>query len=411
MDPDNRKLAALPQPQPGHEARRKLVAVAVSALILLAVMTYWLTRDEGAKQNILTQATDALQTAGLAPLVDATKGLLAPSPPAPQVGIAAPGVSASGTSIQGTVADPASLSTAASTQSAENATEKTDAPPAPPPGVMPPQREDSVIRPAFVRDLAQWLVTRYKPSPQGAKGQINISLQAANMRYGMNMRGMERKGKDTAGSRAHILRYAFNPAMLDALYGIYAERLVNDLARTALAPDQGKALNKAQLDDLYQAYAAFFADLAAVTGGIAAMPDLPERIADINRANHQTVALHRQLTENVFALDEARETKNTAEMRGIEARIENLNWRYRASLHGQSNARAALVSAIRNNGHSRTPLLDDDSLLFLALWIDRRMDKQTDALAAVRKASALLTDLSRRFEQAGNASRKPAGTR
>jgi len=400
MDPDN-KLGALPQPQPGHEARRKLVAMAVSALVLLAAMTYWLSRDEGTKQDILTQASDALQTTGLAPLIDTTKELLTPSPP-PQVGIASPGVSASGTSIQGTVAD------AASTQPAENVSEKPDASP---PGVMPPQREDSVIRPAFVRDLAQWLVTRYKPSPQGAKGQINISLQAVNMRYGMYLRGMERKSKDPAGSRAHILRYAFNPAMLEALYNLYADRLVQELTQTALAPNQGKALHKAQLDDLYHAYAAFFADLAVATGGLAAMPDLPERIANINRANNQTIALHRQLTENVFALDEARETKHTADIHSIEARIENLNWRYRASLQGQSNARAALVSAIRNNGHSRTLLLDDDSLLFLALWIDRRMGKQTDALAAVRKASALLADLSRRFEQAGNASRKPAGTR
>jgi hypothetical protein len=277
--------------------------------------------------------------------------------------------------------------------------------------VRPLQREDSVIRPAFVRDLAQWLVTRYKPAPQGAKGQINISLQAANMRYGMNLRGMERKGKDSAGARAHIPRYAFNPAMLEALYGIYAERLVNELARTALAPDQGKGLSKAQLDDLYSSYAAFFADLAGVTGGIAAMPDLPDRIDNINRANQHTITLHRQLTENVFALDEAREAKNTADIRSIEAKIENLNWRYRTSLQGQSNARAALVSAIRNKGHSRTLLLDDDSLLFLALWIDRRMDNQGDALAAVRKASDLLTDLSHRFEQASNASRKLAGTR
>jgi hypothetical protein len=276
---------------------------------------------------------------------------------------------------------------------------------------MPQQREDSVIRPDFVLDLANWLVARYKPTPQGGRGQINAGIQAANMRYGMNMRGMERQSKDPATARARILRYAFNPAMLEALYGIYAERLVDDVARAALAPDKGKALSEAQLDDLYKSYAAFFADLARVAGGIAATPDLKERIDAVNRGNQRIIALHRQITENVFALDEAREKKDDASIPGIQARIENLNERYRASLQEQSNIRAALVSAIRNNGRGPTQRLDDDSVLFLALWVERRMDKQADALDAVRKGSALLTDLSRRFENAAGASQKPAGTR
>jgi hypothetical protein len=274
---------------------------------------------------------------------------------------------------------------------------------------MPQQHEDNVIRPDFVNDLANWLVTRYRPAPQGGKGQTGASLQAANMRYGVNMRGMERQNKDPAGARAHILRYAFNPTMLEALYGIYADRLVDGVARAALAPDQGRALSEAQLDDLYKIYAAFFADLAGAAGGIAAMPDLKGRIENINRANQQTIALHRQITENVFALDEAREKKDDAAIPGIQARLDNLNGRYRAGLQEQNNARAALVSAIR--GHGPAQRLDDDSLLFLALWIERRMDKQADALDAVRKASALLADLSRRFEKAGGAQQKPAGTR
>jgi hypothetical protein len=422
MDADGMKLAALPRPQPGREARRKLVMMAAAALLLLAVLAFWLTSDEGAKQDIVAQTKGALQNAGLDPLVNATRDLLAPNPPLPfppalqpvpenSVGVAAPGVPASGALIQGTVPDLAQVSTATSTQSTEKAAEnpETGAESAPPPGVMPQQREDSVIRPDFVHDLAHWLVGRYKPALQGGKGQINASLQAANMRYGMNMRGMERQGKDLAGARAHILRYAFNPAMLEALYGIYAERLVDEVARVALAPDQGKALNEAQLDDLYRAYAAFFADLAGMVGGIAAMPDLKGRIETINRANQQTIALHRQLAENVFALDEAREKKDDADIPDIEARIENLNGRYRAGLQGQSNARAALVSAIRNNSSGQTPGLDDESVIFLALWIERRMDKQADALETVNKASALVTDLSRKKKKAGDA--KLAGMR
>ena len=391
-------LSTLPAPRPGQAGRRKLMVVAALALILLAGLIFWLTRDEEGKKDIVTKTEDTLHSAGLDPLVDAVKGLLTPPAPPPAVhsiGVAVPGVSANGTLVQGTVFAPADLAAV----SAQNA-EATAALSTPPPGVMPQQREDSVIRSDFISDLANWLVMRYKPAPQGGKGQINVSIQAVNMRYGANMRGMERQGKDPAGARAYILRYAFNPSMLEALYGIYADRLVDEVARTAFAPDQGKALNEAQLNDLYKSYAAFFADLAGVTGGIAAMPDLKGRIEAVNGANQQTIALHGQIMENVFALDEAREKKDDAKITDIEARIATLNGRYRSALQGQSNARAALVSALRKG--SPPQRLDDDSILFLALWIERRMDKQADALDAARKASSLLHDLSLRFEKAGS---------
>ena len=411
MDSDDTQLAALPKPQPGQAGRRKLTAAAVLALILLAGLAFWLTRDEEAKKDLAAKTQGALQNAGIEPLVNATRELLAPPTPPPpsippppvhSVGVAAPGKSASGTLIQGATPSPADIDTAAKAHNADTAaaTPSANVPPLPP-GVMPKQREDSVIRPDFVHDLANWLVARYKPAQQGGKGQINASLQAANMRYGANMRGMERQGKDPAAARAHILRYAFNPAMLEALYGIYAGSLVDAVARTALTPDQGKALSEKQLDDLYLGYAAFFTDLAGATGSIAAMPDLKERIAAINRAGQQTIVLHGQITEKVFALDEAREKKENAGIPALEAEIATLNERYRTSLQTQSNARAALVSAVRSSAPAQR--LDDDSVLFLALWLERRMDKQADARDAARTASALLSDLSRRFEKAADA--------
>ena len=402
-------LGALPTPKPGQAGRFKLVIAAALAIILLAGLGFWLTRDEESKKDILARTEGALSGVGLDPLVNATKELLTPPSPPPHVhsvGLAAPGISANGTLIQGTVPAPADLSAAekASNMSAANQDASATLP-----GVMPQQREDSVIRPDFVRDLAVWLVTRYKPAPQGGKGQINVSIQAANMRYGANMRGMERQGKDPAGARAHLLHYAFNPTMLGALYGIYADRLVDEVAQAALAPDQGKALSEAQLNDLYKTYAAFLADFAGVTGGIAAMPDLKERIQAVNSANQQTIALHRQITENVFALDEAREKQDNADIAAIEARIATLNGRYRSALQGQGNARAALIAAVRKSGPA--PRLDDDSVYFLALWVERRMDKQPDALDTARKASSLLGDLSRRFEQAGSVPQKSAKMR
>lgn len=396
------KLNSLPAPRPGTAGRMKLIIPAVLAVIALGCAVFWLTRSDDDKKELAGKTESLLQDAGLAPLVDAGKKLVSPPPPPPlhSVGTAAPGVSANGTLIQGTLASPADLEAAAAAQAVNGQQEPA------PPGVAPKLREDSVIRADFVRDLAGWMVSRYKPAPAGGRGQINAGLQAANLRYGTNLRGMERKSAgDIPASRAFILRYAFSPSMLEALYGIYAERFVDEVAHAALAPDQGKAMSEAQLDDLYANYAGFFGDLSKVTAGAAAMPDLKARIEQVNAVGRKSLAVHAEITETVFALDEAREKGNTASVQNLEKKLAELNGRYRSALQEHNAARAALIAAIRKGAPVRH--LDDDTVLFVTLWIERRLD-QPDAQAAAVKASQLLADLSRRFEAAaGKAPKTP----
>ena len=404
----------LPTPQPEKDVRRKLFILAALALIALSAAAFWLTRDATSKKELTQSGETLLQNAGLAPLVDATKKLLDPPPPPPthSLGLAAPGIAANGTLIQGSLASPAELdkqlpasspdSAPASTpDSALTGAEKS-------PVLMPPQRDDTVIKPEFLHDLAAWFVARYKPLA-GGKGQTGISPQSANLRYGSSLRGMERQTKDLAGSRAAILRYVFNPAMLEALYALYADRLVHELAQAALAPVQGKALGEDQLDGLYRAYAAFFSELSSVCGGIAALPDLKKRTAALDASAQQTIAIHQQLVEKVFARDAELENGQQATAERLQEQIDALNTRYRTSIQDQAAARSALVSAIRKGKSSS---LDDDNVLFMALWVERRMAQQADALEATRTASALLDDLARRFTAAasGNKTAGAAGT-
>ena len=58
----------------------------------------------------------------------------------------------------------------------------------------------------------------------------------------------------------------------------------------------------------------------------------------------------------------------------------------------------ALVAAIRQGGGQA---MDDDSLLFVAQWVDRRLRTDPQALASVQAAAGILRDLARRSAQAG----------
>jgi hypothetical protein len=401
------ELNSLPSPRPAAAGRRKLIVLAALALVAVAGAAFWLGSDDGTKTELLDKTGEALRDAGLEPLVNAGRGLLAPPPPPPpvhSVGTATPGASADGTLIQGAI--PA-LPDPAAPPNPENEPQADAAAETPPPWIAPKQREDSVIRADFLRDLAGWMVTRYKISSRGGKGRITAGVQSANMRYGTSLRGMGRQGGDILSARASILRYAFNPAMLDALYAVYADRFVDEVARAALAPEQGKALSEEQLDGLYRTYAGFFADLAEVTAGVADLPDLKKRIEQMSTAGQHSIELHSRIMETVFALDETREKDDAAAERKLQAQLADLNARYRSGLRARDDARAALISSIRKGapaGH-----LDDDSVLFVARWIERRMEHQADALAAARKTSELLNDLARRFESAAGKAKPSSG--
>lgn len=391
------QLNSLPSPRPAAAGRARLALAALLALAVVGGAAFWLTRDEDSKKELGGKTEEALRSIGLEPLIDAGRKLFAPAPPPPPVhtvGTAAPGVAANGTLIQGTVPefpDPAAR---------EGETEM--------PGLAPVQREDSVVRVEFLRDLAGWMVARHKSAPPGGKGSAGIGVRSANMRYGSSLRGMgQTGGGDMPSARAAVLRYAFNPGMLEALYSVYADRFVDEVAQAALAPEAGKALSEAQLDELYRSYSGFFNDLAGVCTGIAELPDLKNRTEQVNAVGRQNIALHAQVMETVFALDEAREKDDKGGIGKLEAKLADLDARYRAGLQAHSAARAALISAIRKGGAGAH--MDDDSVLFVSLWMERRMERQADVPDTARTASELLKDLAGRFERAAARAPLPAG--
>lgn len=401
----------LPEPEPGSGGR-KLWIVVVLAVLLLVAAAWWFSRDDATRAGLREKAASYVDgvTAGT-PLAGAGNLFrTAPPPPPPSVTNppTEPGTLA-GRNVQGTVPAPVDtgLSSGAGAPDAAGAAGAADgaadAAGAPGqagaegalPGYVPPVTEDSRVRSGFVTELAHWLAARYRPGPRG--GTLAVTVQGLNQRLGVAQAGM------VAGGRAALLRYAFHPSMIQGLYNLYAARFLQELDEAA----RRRGLDEAQNRQFHLALAGRAVILAGALEGVASVPDMKARLAHVEQLAQNAVDINAQMAQAVFELDERRSANAPRqELAAGQLRVDGLSARYRRALDEQAAAQRALVAAIRKGGGQG---MDDDSLLFVAHWVERRLADDRDALASVRAAAGVLRDLGRRCAEIGaGAPRSPA---
>ncbi|MDE7064960.1 MAG: hypothetical protein K2O70_05740 [Desulfovibrionaceae bacterium] len=397
MDRDTHSIVDLPKPRPAKTGHGKLTVVTVLAVALVGGAVFWLTRDEETRQVVkqrVATSTEHLRTT----VEDSVRGtplegvmrLLTPPPPPLPASVTSPPTqpgTLAGQVIQSAVPTPA-----------EPGAEGEIDPDAVP--IAAKVEEDSVVRPQFVDDLAAWMVSRYQPGKGG--GSSGVGVQSANLRYGGALKGFGISGDIPAGREA-LLRYAFTPTMLEALYELYADRFVEHLGTAAATPQQGKMLTPSQIDDMYRLYAARLALLAGVLDGVAAVPDLSQKLEAMEKSAQRALDIHTRVTEAVFTLDQARENGSRTRIEAAQLRVDGLNAQYQRAINERTVAQQALTSAVRSRGAVREA--DDDTILFVAGWAGRRQAKHPHTQATLRKGAQLLRDLSGRLQRAGSVAR------
>ena len=363
--PSGGRLDDLPAPRTPRGGHR-LGCLALLLLLLVAGAAVWLSRDDATRDAWRTEAVtwlDAqLEGTALAPLMN----LLRETPPPPPPSVATPATE------PGTLAGPV-------VQGTVSALVRTDfvspgaAMPAPA-GQEAPKRQypaDSRVQPAFVDDLAGHVLERFQGSG------LDVSLPSLNQRYGVRLTGL------AGGSRAAVLRYAFHPDMLRSLYTIYADRFLDSLDRQC-AERHWSDLQKRQL---HMALAGRLNAWAAALDGVAAVPDLNARLAESERLLQESLDIYSRMASTVFELDEARQRNDAAAIATAQLRVDDITARYRQAMDTRTAAQHALVGDIRRHAGAA---LDDDTLLFVAQWVGRRLQQDGKALAAVRAGSAAL---------------------
>ncbi|MDR3363240.1 MAG: hypothetical protein LBO64_10465 [Desulfovibrio sp.] len=378
---------ALPKPRPEKSGAKKAILLASLAVLIVGGAIFWLTRDESTRAQWQGKATDAVDSlVKNTPLADAGNLLRPAPPPPPSFGASSPG-SLAGRDVQGTVSAPVDTSRAGGQGIAPVAGV---APGGQPPPETPQITADNAVRPDFVEDLAAYLVANYKPGQRD--GALAISVQSVNQRYGVKMPGLM---DSPQSGRAGLLRYVFNPSMIQGLYTLYVDRFMEALGRQAAA----KPLTPAQTQQLHMAVAGRCVVLAGALEGIAAVSDLKKRLGELQQISQSVVDINSQMMTVVFELDQLREDKAAqSRIDATQTRLNGISDRYRQALENRSAAQRALIAAIRKGGGQS---LDEDSLLFLAHWVDRRLRQEPQSIASVQASVGILRDLARRCAQTG----------
>ncbi len=260
---------------------------------------------------------------------------------------------------------------------------ETPAPAASPePGVLPPEPADERVQPAFIDDLAGWVIARY------SGGSLSVSVQALNQRYGTQMTGL-------AGSRASLLRYAFTPSMVRGIYGMYADPFLRALAQRA---EEGeRPLSESQLRALYQTLGSRCALLAGGLDSVASLPDLRGRLRLLDQREDEVTAANRGLMDARFELDQAREGAAGMSVAEAQRRTEAAAAQLRNSMAASAEAQRRLAEDIQRQGAGA---LNQETLLYLARWTGRRLAENPSALESVRASAGVLRDLAGRCARA-----------
>ena len=378
-------ISELPKPRPGRSGFR-LGLLAVLALLVVSAAAYWLTRDDETREALRKQAVTAIDKATEGTPFAGVSTILTPPPPPPPPAVlnppTAPGT-LSGPVVQGATGTPVDTSMM---------------PGAPQDGgpqvVAPKVVEDTRVRFGFVDDLAAYLVESYTPGARG--GSLTISPQSLNSRYGVNLTGLDGGAQ---GGREGVLHYAFHPTMLHGLYNLYVERFLEAVTLESQRPHKGRTLTQAQARQMYMVFAGRLVTTAAALDAVLKVPDLRAQL-DLLQAKADAVRdIGGQMTGAVYELDNQRQQGATeAELAAAQLAVDSLGTRYRKAVDEQAAVRRDLVNSVRTHGAQG---MDEDTVLFMARWVDRRLRQNPDAHAAVHAGIGILRDLGRRFAQGG----------
>lgn len=371
--PSGGRLDDLPAPRASRSGG-KLGCLALLVLLLVAGAAVWLTRDDATRDAWRREALSWLGGSSLAPLGN----LLHETPPPPPPSVAAPATE------PGTLAGPVIQSTVSALVRTDLVTPGAVAPAEEGQAAQPRQYPaDSRVQPAFVEDLAGHVLERFRGNG------LDLSLPALNQRYGVRLTGL------AGGSRAAVLRYAFHPDMLRSLYAIYADRFLDSLGRQCAQ----HGWSELQQRQLHLALAGRLNAWAAALDGVAAVPGLAQRLAESERLLQGSLDIYSQMAGTVFELDEARQRGDAAGMATAQLRVDDITGRYRQALDARSAAQHALVGEIRRHAGAA---LDEETLLFVAQWVGRRLQQDGNALATVRAGAAALRDMAARCTRIGS---------
>lgn len=274
-------------------------------------------------------------------------------------------------------------------------------------GTLSPVKEDRIVLPAFIKDLARAMAQSYYPAgshPEAGKSGISVlTLKGLNMRYGLGFYGFNVSAGNPQNARRAIFTYIMNPDMLNGLYALYADSLVGELSFEADRVTRDvrghkRGLEPSEKADMFRLYAR---KARALSAGLAASCESGVE----NRLNAYQEAVRASAQANSKYVDATVEYeaatmdgKNTSLV--LEKR-DKAGAVYQRAMQRQSAARKDVLLFARKV--ARDSSLSDDTLLYALSWGQRRLRSGSNSRECVQTMARILDNLATRFDKRAEA--------
>ncbi|MFV0422249.1 hypothetical protein [Oleidesulfovibrio sp.] len=271
---------------------------------------------------------------------------------------------------------------------------------------VPAVTEDSIIGPAFITDIARWLVEGYYPRgtyPTALKeGVVVRDVKMLNTHAGIGMPGISWEGEDIRKGREAVLAYVLTPTMVRALYSLYEERFMASVEQQAgflVRERKGREqpLTDAEKREMYSIYARLTRGVAAIADNVLDMPDAVARVKACLAARKATLDANGAFAEALYTYQSLLEQNASyAEVQAALKAKDAAGKAFQQAIVERERKIAALASALRRPGVSRA--LDEEGAVYVAMWIARRLEANPEAVPAIREGANVLRDVAAGFE-------------
>jgi hypothetical protein len=254
-----------------------------------------------------------------------------------------------------------------------------------------------IVTPGFIEDLAEYAAANYHPAGTrnnaGSRGMSTLSFKKVNMRYGVDMTGLEVGTRNVDAAREKIFSLVLNPIILRTLYNFFADDFINALVEAGLSRTrefrtaegfEERRLNRAQVREMLLIYSRMAQDVGLVFRSFAANPGLAEVMGEYMQAKARVHASYGE-----FAALEAQGRSGEA--------LDRVSEEIRTAIIRRENLKQEIL-------HKATPRGPDFSLsqgevLDIVGWIHRRVFADPERHRSMGAMASLFQELSGDLEK------------
>lgn len=255
-----------------------------------------------------------------------------------------------------------------------------------------PPQTDRILTGGFVTDLASYMASAYKPAKTranpGGRAMIAMTFKRLNMRYGVDMTGLNVPSGDVLAARKKAYRHLMSPIVLRLAYGLFSEQFIEELAQAAadqqrdFSKNDGYASRNLQdwhVREMLKLYASMVSDAGNCFKTFASRPDL--------------VAVMNRYFDAVRNVNVAYQQYSDREAVGASQKeLDSISKQIQQAIKLREELKGNLLGAVKLRSGA---LIDETDVLNIASWIYRRLKADPDSINAIGAIASLSQDLAR----------------